>query len=243
MNTPNAKPREPVRGIVFDKDGTLLDFTPTWLPAYKAGALFAAGGDAEIAQRMLTGTGLDEESGHFVHGSLLASGTTDQIAVAWQTYGARHDTKALIKELDTIFADVTAHSSVPFPGLLDMITELSGRDIVLGLATNDSEVSAHAFLDSMQIGGFFSFVAGYDSGHGGKPSPGMVDAFCRVHDLPPMSVMVVGDNHCDLEMGRQAEAGLVVGVLSGNGRRDELEPLADILISGIDELLALDFGR
>jgi len=236
MNHHNVKARQPVRGILFDKDGTLLDFTPTWLPAYQAGALFAAGGDEAKARHMMVSTGLD-----FAHGSLLASATTDQIAEAWIALGADHSAAQLTSLLDGIFAEQTAISSAPFPGLYELIFELSEKDIVLGLGTNDGEGSAKEFLKTANIDPFFSFVAGYDSGHGGKPAPGMILAFCDAHDLEPGSVMVVGDNHCDLEMGRAADAGFVVGVLSGNGTHDELAPFADVIISGIEEFSLLDF--
>jgi hypothetical protein len=61
--------------------------------------------------------------------------------------------------------------------------------------------------------------------------------------LAPNTVMVVGDNHCDLEMGRNAGAGYVVGVLSGSGTRADLEPFADVIIDGIADFMDLDFGR
>jgi len=239
MNQYSAKAPQPVRGILFDKDGTLLDFTPTWLPAYKAGALFAAGGDEDMARLMMISTGLDEETNDFFHGSLLASSTTDRIAEAWVTLGADHSAVSLTALLDDIFAQQTAHTSVPFPGLFDLISGLAEKDIILGVATNDGEVSARQFISTSNIDPFISFVAGYDSGHGGKPAPGMVLAFCDAHDLPPACVMVVGDNHCDLEMGRAAGAGYLVGVLSGNGTRDELAPFADIIIDGIGDFSLL----
>jgi phosphoglycolate phosphatase len=233
---------QPVRGILFDKDGTLLDFTPTWMPAYMEGALFAAGGDEAKARQMMVSTGLDEEKEDFVHGSLLASATTDQIAAAWVDLGADYSATGLTPLLDEIFAEQTAISSVPFPGLFELISELAENDIILGLGTNDSELSARAFLSAAKIDDYFSFVAGYDSGHGGKPAPGMALAFCEAHDLPPAAVMVVGDNHCDLEMGRAADAGYVVGVLSGNGTHAELAPLADAIIDGIADFSLLDFA-
>ncbi|MBL6933005.1 MAG: HAD family hydrolase [Rhodospirillales bacterium] len=240
---PNVKAREAVRGILFDKDGTLLDFIPTWLPAYRAGALHAAGGDESKAQKMLQATGFNEGTNDFVHGSLLASGTTDEIAKAWLELGPEQSLKELIPELDQIFADVTAHSSKPFPGLMDLIMELDSQDIVLGVATNDSEISARAFLKFAKIEAYFPFVVGYDSGHGSKPATGMIDAFCTAHDLPAAAVMVVGDNHCDLEMGQDANAGYVVGVLSGNGTHGELEPFADAIIDGIGSFYELELGH
>jgi phosphoglycolate phosphatase len=46
----------------------------------------------------------------------------------------------------------------------------------------------------------------------------------------------VGDSAADLAMGRSAGAGLVVGVLTGVGRRDDLAPLADVVIASVAEL-------
>ena len=40
-----ASRRGPIRGILFDKDGTLLDFCAAWIPAYRA----AAGEIADLA--------------------------------------------------------------------------------------------------------------------------------------------------------------------------------------------------
>ncbi len=241
MNHHSVKAYKSVRGILFDKDGTLLDFTQTWLPAYQAGALLAAGGDGAKARHMMVSTGLNEETDDFSHGSLLASATTAQIAEAWVVLGSDHSSSQLTLLLDDIFIKQTAINSAPFPGLYDLILKLSEKNIVLGLATNDSEGSAREFLKTANIDSFFTFVAGYDSGHGGKPAPGMILEFCDAHDLEPKSVMVVGDNHCDLKMGRAAGAGFVVGVLSGNGTHDELAPFADVIISSIEEFSLLDF--
>lgn len=46
----------------------------------------------------------------------------------------------------------------------------------------------------------------------------------------------VGDNSYDMEMGQAAGAGLLVGVLTGNSERGDLEPLAHHLIGSITGL-------
>ena len=64
------------RAILFDKDGTLLDFEATWGPMYRALALELAGGDARRAMAMLVEGGLDAATGRVRSGSVLAAGTS-----------------------------------------------------------------------------------------------------------------------------------------------------------------------
>jgi phosphoglycolate phosphatase len=46
---------------------------------------------------------------------------------------------------------------------------------------------------------------------------------------------VVGDTAADLQMGRAAGAGLIVAVLTGVGGRADLAPLADVMITSVEE--------
>ena len=49
-------------------------------------------------------------------------------------------------------------------------------------------------------------------------------------------IAVIGDNSHDLEMARSGGAGLAIGVLSGNGTREALEPLADVILASVADL-------
>jgi len=64
-------------------------------------------------------------------------------------------------------------------------------------------------------------------------------AFCQAMSLEPAEVIVVGDNSHDIEMGRNAQVGLCVGVLTGASTRDELESLADLVFDDIGGLVTL----
>jgi phosphoglycolate phosphatase len=77
-----------------------------------------------------------------------------------------------------------------------------------------------------------------DDGIGLKPDPAMVLALCSVLRTEPSRSAMVGDTPADLAMGRAAGFGRVIGVLSGVGRRADLEPIADELLATVGELMA-----
>jgi phosphoglycolate phosphatase len=47
---------------------------------------------------------------------------------------------------------------------------------------------------------------------------------------------MIGDSPADLRMGRSAGAGRVIGVLTGVGTLDDLEPLADLVLGSVEQL-------
>jgi phosphoglycolate phosphatase len=90
-------------------------------------------------------------------------------------------------------------------------------------------------LDGANVLESFDFIAGYDSGFGGKPAPGQLLAFCEQTGLAPSQCAMVGDSLHDLEAGRTAGM-TTVGVLTGPAPRDELAPHADVVLPSIAEL-------
>ena len=228
-----------IRGILFDKDGTLLDFEATWQPVLRQAALVMAGQDPAVAARLLTAGGFDPQTERFRAGSPLAAGNSAEIATLWAEHLGVASAGEMIEKLDRIFEAANRDNAAPVGDLAAVMSALSARGLALGLATSDSEQGAEICLRGLSIREHFAFVAGYDSGHGIKPGPGMVQAFAERVALPTTAVAVVGDNRHDLEMGRAAGAGLLIGVLSGNGGPGDLGGLADHLLSDVTELPGL----
>lgn len=231
------------KGIVFDKDGTLIDIYSTWLPVYRYAALEFTNNDAQLAQELLERYGYDHAGSRFVGGSLLAAGNNHEIAHAWAEHLPDIDDdiqlEALTVRLNQIFQQQAALSATPVKGLQTTLRKLNLAGLKLGVATSDSYQGIHSTLQSFDVISEFEFLCGYDSGHGVKPEPGMVLAFCQATSLEPAEVIVVGDNRHDIEMGRNAQVALCVGVLTGASTREELEPLADIVFDDIGGLVTL----
>lgn len=225
-----------IRGVLFDKDGTLLDFHATWIPACRSAAMFFADGRADRVEALLRAGGWDERTGRVRPGTPFAAGSNRDIAEVWAALMPPHlsDIETIASLLDEMFME--GAEPAPVGDLAALFGELSGLGLKLGIATNDSAGGAQATLAPFGVLDLLDFVAGYDSGHGAKPGPGMVHGFCTAVGLAAGEVMVVGDNRHDLEMGRAAGVGLKVGVLTGTSGREELAGLADHLLDSVMDL-------
>ena len=228
--------RGPIRGILFDKDGTLLDFCATWIPAYRA----AAGEIADLAggvdaQTLLAAVGYDAATGRCDPHSVLAAGTNLELATAWAAICGL-DVELVLPVVERTLDESARRDAMPLVDLGTFFAGLAARGIVIGVATMDGEATARAMLDRFGALGYVSFLCGGDSGCGTKPGPGMVDAFLTATGLRAEEVMVVGDTPHDMEMARAAGAACRVGVLSGAGTREALEPVAHCIIASIANL-------
>jgi phosphoglycolate phosphatase len=224
-----------ISGILFDKDGTLLDYVKSWVPVNYEVASIAADGDAALARRLLVAGGMDPDTGHVMPDSLLAAGNTVEIATGMVEAGAPYTVEALTVKLDGLFSN-SAGYAVPVTDLATFFGNLHAKGYRLGVASSDNERSIRETAKRFGFDGYLHYVAGYDSGFGTKPQPGMVHGFCAATGLKPHQVAVVGDNNHDLHMGRNAGVGLTVAVLTGTGSPQSLAAASDHCLNDITEL-------
>lgn len=230
--------RPPIKGILFDKDGTLIDFQATWHAIGDHMALKAAGGDRDEADRLMAVAGYDREAGRFRADSVFAAGTNAELVDLW--YPDANDTQrsTMVHHFDAFTAVEAAAQSVPLAGSLEALARLHRSGFRLGVATNDSTAGAERTLLALGVAQMFEAAYGYDAVAAPKPAPETVYAFSDLTGLKPQEIAMVGDNRHDLEMARAAGAGLAVAVLSGTGTRESLTPLADVVLDSIADLPA-----
>ena len=226
-----------IRGILFDKDGTIIDYWRTWVPINRKAALYAAGGDTALAAELLQLGGHDPATDRVTPGSPLAAGDFLDIAEAFAAHPKVAPAGQLVAGIERIFCTGGAQHSQLLDGARATLVELERRGFRLGLATNNSAGGLQASLADHDILDLFDFAVGCNSGLGSKPDPRMVRGFCETVGLAPREVAVVGDAVHDLAMGRAARVGLNVGVLSGTSEREDLEGYADLILPSINELL------
>ncbi len=230
-----------IRGILFDKDGTLIDFQRTWMPAYRAAleTLCTITNDPSIGERCLAESGFDATSGTVRPNSPLASHANDDIAEQWLSLAGMPGNTQARTHIVSVMETYAATKPAPIFDIAALFEDLAGRDLLIGVATMDGEWVARSSLSTLHADPWVSFIAGWDSGHGKKPDPGMALAFCRETGLEPGEIIVVGDSLHDLHMGRNAGAGMVVGVRSGVGRHEDLAADADHMLDDATQIVTL----
>lgn len=221
-----------VRGVIFDKDGTLFDFATTWEAWAAAFLLRATNGDRDHAAIIGRDIGFDLLTRSFAPDSVVIAGMPIEIANALARHFPDRTRQDMLEMLNEEAAKAPQTEAVPLAPCLE---GLRARGLALGVATNDAEAPTLAHLGAAGVVGYFDFIAGSDSGFGGKPAPGQLLEFCASTGLAPTQVVMVGDSTHDLRAG-QAAGMRSVGVLTGLATAQELSPFATAVLPDIGHL-------
>ncbi len=237
--------------IIFDKDGTLVDFKSTWLPIFE-----------DRLQNIIKLTGLSSERANlFIRKCHRAFGITlkrkhidpkgpfpystrfeDEIIFADTLYSikipwekARENTRRAIDISEKRLSRVEL--ARPVRNLKRVIETIYGTGIKLAIATADHTEIAEQTMERFEIKNYFHAIVGSDTVKNGKPHPEMIEYICKNLSVTKEKTVIIGDTITDMIMGRKARVGLLVGVIEGGvaGRRD-LMPLADVVINSIREI-------
>ena len=220
-----------LRGLIFDKDGTLFDFQRTWGSWAVSFLRDLSGGDAAVSADLAARLGLDVATQTFHPTSPVIAGSFQEIVDLLMP-------GLSLRRADLIDRMLTSSQSVPLAEVVPLrplMTRLQEMGFVLGVVTNDAVDAADAHLRAVQIKSRMAFIAGADSGFGAKPDPGPCHAFCAAVGLPAHEVAMIGDSTHDLRAGRAAGM-TCIGVLTGPAGRDDLAPFADMILADIGEL-------
>ncbi len=224
--------RETIKGLLFDKDGTLFDFQSSWAPLFRNLIADLAGDAPDRAASLADALGFDPAAGRFDPRSGVIAGTSADVVALMLPQLRGWSRPALERHVNAAAARARL---APVTDLGAFAARLRGAGYAIGVATNDAEGAARAHLAAAGAAGAFGFVAGYNSGFGAKPGPGMVHAFCAATGLDPASVALVGDSRHDLDAARAAGA-VGIGVLTGVAGHGDLAPHAAVVLDSIRDL-------
>ncbi len=214
-----------IKGVLFDKDGTLLEFHST--QHYIYAALLACLKDVyQVPEPLLQR--LSAALGHLPDGltpdSLLQFSTNQQIAQALfdtcQSYAEERrwqqpfDANDLLELIEQLCRD----DDVPYvalPHVPETLSYLRRKDYRLGVATVDSLAATVAGLKKTGILEYFDYLGtGEDSRP--KPDTSLADGFCNQCGVLPSELLIVGDGDNDMVFAQNVGAHFI-GIEAAGG--------------------------
>lgn len=231
------------RGIIFDKDGTLLDSFVIWPRLIQKRVEYIEQYfplDAETKKIILKAMGLKEDN-TVARRSPIVVGTRRQTAAAVATVlflrlGIPWD-EGLAKTLEA-FANCDENAGLEWqavlvPGVKEALERLHASGCKLAVATNDDLERTMALMDLSGLKPYISAYACRDEVSESKPAPEMVFLASERMGLSPSECAVVGDSLLDIEMGKRAGVKVAVGVTTGACLAHEMEGYADIVLPSV----------
>ena len=227
--------------VIFDKDGTLIDFNAMWggWAVDLAGRLERAAG-RPVAGRLAKRLGFDPATGTPVPEGPLAVEPMDALRV----YAAATLREAGLGDAAAERAVAAAWSwpdpvklARPLADLGGLFEQVRAGGARIAIATADDRAPTEATLAHLGLADLVDTLACADDGLPPKPAPDMLLRICRELDIPPARAAHVGDSLADMRMGRAAGAGLLIGVASGTVPREALTQIADVVLGSVAELI------
>jgi phosphoglycolate phosphatase len=207
-------PTLPVRAVVFDLDGTLID---------------SRGDIAASCNHALQATGRPTRTLTEVSALVGDGGRT----LLSRAAGVPEDSAALDELYGHFLAYYVAHPvdhTRLLPHAEATLEALQGAGFRLALCTNKPRVTTDAVIDALGIGQWFTAVVAGDDLPTKKPDPGPLEALALVLRLVPAELVMVGDGPQDVLAGKAVGCRTV-------GLRGGFLPIERLLAAGPDVLL------
>jgi phosphoglycolate phosphatase len=213
----------PLRAIIFDLDGTLVD---------SAEDLRAA------LNQLLGGLGLRPIEANEIKG-MIGDGVLKMVERALvAAHGDPRQKDALLPRFLEIYQANSANLTRCFPAVPETLDLLHSKGFRLAVVTNKPVLATNRILEALSLAEFFTVVVGGDSVQQRKPHPAPLLEAARRLGVEVSQSLMVGDNIHDVEAAHAAGM-RCVAVSYGYHHRPPSEFNADQLIDHFGDLLPL----
>lgn len=226
--------------VVFDKDGTLISFEAMWVGwARDLGTRLELATRRPVAGDVFTTIGFDPVAGRIQPGGPLAIGTMTGIqeivgAVLRRWCPSVNAARRILAE--AWFEPDPVALAVPLADLGAVFGALRAAGLQIAVATTDDRRPTEATLAGLGVADDIVAVLCGDDDGPTKPEPAALAGLAAGLGVAIERTAMVGDTPGDLRMARAAGA-RAIAVASGVTTAAALEPLADVVLGSVGDLV------
>jgi phosphoglycolate phosphatase len=210
----------PVRALIFDLDGTLIDSKLDLIHAVNA-MLCEAGREKLPAETI---------SGYIGHGAPTL------VARALGAASTEEERARALQFFLTYYEEHKLENTCAYPGVGETLAKLSARGMPMAVLTNKPVRISIRILEALALAKYFRAIYGGNSFETKKPDPLGARTILNELHVAPGDAMIVGDSEVDVQTARNAGC-LAAAVNFGFGVHDRAAHPADVYIETFSELI------
>lgn len=182
----------PIKGVVIDLDGTLLDTAPDLADAAMAMAADLGLPAIDLAEvKTYIGNGVSRLVKRVLTRDMFADPAPELFAQALPIY-EKH------------YAEWVSRKSRPFPGVVEGLQAFRAMGVHVACITNKAERFTVPLLRDTGLIDFFELILSGDTLPEKKPSPLPLLHACQVFGVEPDELLLIGDSLNDTQAARAA---------------------------------------
>ena len=178
----------PIKAVLFDMDGTLLDTAPDFIA---------------VCQAMLADHGLPPVPNQRI-ADVVSGGARAMVAATFDMDPEAEGFEPLRLEFLDRYQDHCAVLTRPYDGIPELLESIERARLVWGVVTNKPVRFAEPIMQQLGLAERSALLICPDHVKNSKPDPEPLILACKTLGLDPASVLFVGDDLRDIESGRDA---------------------------------------
>jgi HAD superfamily hydrolase (TIGR01509 family) len=179
--------RSPIRGVILDVDGTLVDSNDAharaWVDAFREF-------EFDVPYERVR--------------ALIGMGGDNLLPEAIQVEKDSPQGKALAKRRGEIFKERYLKTINPFKGTRELLEKMRAEGLEIAIGTSAEKEELKPLLEIAQVADLIDSKTSADDAESSKPDPDIIQAALRRLELPTEEVLMVGDTPYDIEAAGRA---------------------------------------
>jgi len=233
--------------VVFDKDGTLIDFQMMWGSWTEQFAWrLEMASKQPLREALFDALGYDYIRRRVHSGGALCCTPMRHLRSLGEDVLKNSALKLSQKEAEDMVSSIwqmpdPVSTARPLADLPKLFSTLRSMNMKIAVCTTDDHEAAENTLKALKVRHLVDVVVGGDDPIPSKPSPEQLYHICYQVGVAPYDTIMVGDTSTDMKLGLNSGVGLSVGVLDGASSVPDLAQYADVLVPSVAKMPKIVF--